>query len=126
MPRCVTRRLIIFITTIERRTRKVPTSLKPTRERAIATLRDSGKPISAALLTAATALLTAATAPETLTEEQSDAEAALTLLSESGRGLRLIYDCVDNVSYRQTAGENCLTLIKRLPASVNGTASAQT
>ncbi len=119
MPRCVTRRLIIFITTIERRTRKVPTSLKPTRERAIATLRDSGKPISAALLTAATA-------PETLTEEQSNAEAALTLLSESGRGLRLIYDCVDNVSYRQTAGENCLTLIKRLPASVNGTASAQT
>ncbi|AUX93462.1 ATP-binding protein [Mixta gaviniae] len=86
---------------------------------ALVTLRDSGEPIPAALLNTAAA-------PPAPAQEADDAEIALALLSESGRGLRLIHDCVDDVSYRQTQGENCLTLIKRLPASVSGTASAQT
>lgn len=36
-------------------------------------------------------------------------------LSEGGRGIALIFACVDNVSYRSDNGENQMTLHKTLP-----------
>ncbi|YCI31201.1 ATP-binding protein [Erwinia sp. PK3-005] len=69
--------------------------------RSVISLKDGGEPIPTALLTAA--------------RSQPGDETAIEHLSESGRGLRLIYDCVDDVDYRQGDQENILTLIKRLP-----------
>lgn len=69
---------------------------------AIVSLRDEGEAIPAQRLADAAREFS----PEAGTLEQ---------LSESGRGLRLIYDCVDEVSYSQERQENVLTLIKRLP-----------
>jgi len=69
---------------------------------AIVSLRDDGEAIPTQQL---------ADAARELPPEEGDIEH----LSESGRGLRLIHDCVDEVSYSQERQENVLTLIKRLP-----------
>ncbi|MFD1803564.1 ATP-binding protein [Mixta tenebrionis] len=68
----------------------------------IVTLRDEGQPIPPALLQAAAS----GGQPE---------PAALAELAESGRGLRLIYDCVDEVSYQQQGAANLMILRKNLP-----------
>lgn len=68
---------------------------------AIVSLHDGGEAIPASLLAAASAPL--------------DEAPQLDQLSEGGRGLRLIYDCVDGVNYRQERQENILTLSKHLP-----------
>ncbi|MDU4095247.1 MAG: ATP-binding protein [Pantoea sp.] len=65
------------------------------------TLKDGGEPIPAEQLAAARVPVAGSTASAAL--------------AESGRGLRLLYDCVDEVHYQQERQENILTLIKRLP-----------
>lgn len=67
-------------------------------------LKDGGEPIPAEQLAAARAPVAASSASATL--------------AESGRGLRLLYDCVDEVHYQQARQENVLTLVKRLPQTV--------
>ncbi|MEI2266368.1 ATP-binding protein [Erwinia sp. CGal63] len=67
-------------------------------------LIDRGLAIPAALFTSAPA------------EEEEQATLPDTDdLSEGGRGIALIFACVDNVSYRSESGENQLTLTKKLP-----------
>lgn len=44
-----------------------------------------------------------------------DDEIDIDTLSESGRGMQLIYSCVDRVSYLRSGSKNQLSLIKTLP-----------
>ncbi|QHM71023.1 ATP-binding protein [Mixta intestinalis] len=68
------------------------------------TLYDTGQPIPSALLQAAI------NAAEPEVED-------IDRLLESGRGLRLIYDCVDEVGYQQQGNANLMTLRKNLPTT---------
>ena len=39
-------------------------------------------------------------------------------IAEGGRGLGIMKEIMDSVTYRSEEGENCLTLIKKLPAGI--------
>jgi len=39
-------------------------------------------------------------------------------IAEGGRGLGIMKEIMDSVTYRSEAGENCLTLTKRFPAGI--------
>ncbi|RRZ92247.1 ATP-binding protein [Erwinia sp. 198] len=67
-------------------------------------LIDQGLPVPAALLSSRR--------PD---EEESVTSSGLENVSEGGRGIALIYACVDSISYRSDSGENQLTLSKTLP-----------
>lgn len=71
-------------------------------EAVVVSLRDGGEPIPPEQLEAAS-------------KEPAPGEETIEQLSESGRGLRLMFDCVDGVHYRQERQENILTLMKHLP-----------
>jgi serine/threonine-protein kinase RsbW len=41
-------------------------------------------------------------------------------IAEGGRGLGIMKEIMDSVTYRSKKGENCLTMIKKLPAEPKG------
>lgn len=71
-------------------------------------LIDKGLPIPATLFTAVSS-----------DNDEQEAAPELESLNEGGRGIALIFACVDDVSYQTDSGENQMTLQKTLPPTAN-------
>lgn len=74
-----------------------------TREHIVLDICDKGPPMAPSMLD--NAVLTC----------PIDEECGIEGIPEGGRGLGIIREIMDSVEYRSKAGENCLTLTKRLP-----------